>query len=564
MLLIDAKRTVYKLFFGIAAACLALFAAATAQTRVSPDKEVEQTLTRMSVSKEAVRVSPKPKVLALAAAVDPNAPSAALAKIADDLTKLQKRARPKAATMLGRAANNFKSANKHLFAPQPDRGQALSAIEAGIKAMAAAQKAPGGKSLSRRIDALSKDAVAVARRLAAPSVEVAGRRQTTDRARTMASSALGDGDLAVAEGNYVVAIAQFNQGYNFAADVIEFDLGTFEQNIKDAMSGQVVGYAYSIGINGEVAAEFGAGMARNSADGLIVQSPTKEMYIASMSKTLSAVALLKILDKKGISINTPIAGFLPDDWALGPNVEDITFFHLLTHRSGLSKAGTQTYADLKAGIANGTASTSDDQLSDYTNHNFSLMRILIPIIAIDPGVIQNWANVWPIEDVYAAWYAIYVKDNVLAPAGVNKSACAPSEDANSRTLLYAMSNPAASGFDPGDWTDQCGATGWYLSANELTSFLAHLRFTEDILNDDTRTMMDELFLGWLNPDEFLGFIEGDYGVYRSHGGDYPSGSVPGMTGCMMNFHINVQATLLINSRGGNLGGHACAALKKCL
>lgn len=70
-----------------------------------------------------------------------------------------------------------------------------------------------------------------------------------------------------------------------------------------------------------------------------------------------------------------------------------------------------------------------------------------------------------------------------------------------------------------------------------------------------------LFLGWLDPVAFGAYVSGTFADYRAHGGDYPLSDVPGMTGCMMNFHINVQASLLINSRGGDLGGHACALLR---
>jgi hypothetical protein len=35
-----------------------------------------------------------------------------------------------------------------------------------------------------------------------------------------------------------------------------------------------------------------------------------------------------------------------------------------------------------------------------------------------------------------------------------------------------------------------------------------------------------------------------------------------MTGCMMNYPIEVEAVVIINSRGGSLGGgHACAVLR---
>ena len=44
--------------------------------------------------------------------------------------------------------------------------------------------------------------------------------------------------------------------------------------------------------------------------------------------------MTRLLLKKGIPFDTPIAGYLPTYWAKGPNVGKITFRHLMTHRRG--------------------------------------------------------------------------------------------------------------------------------------------------------------------------------------------------------------------------------------
>ena len=41
--------------------------------------------------------------------------------------------------------------------------------------------------------------------------------------------------------------------------------------------------------------------------------------IASVSKTITAAAVLKLLNDKGISVDTTVYNYLPTDWKLGNN-----------------------------------------------------------------------------------------------------------------------------------------------------------------------------------------------------------------------------------------------------
>lgn len=70
--------------------------------------------------------------------------------------------------------------------------------------------------------------------------------------------------------------------------------------------------------------------------------------------------------------------------------------------------------------------------------------------------------------------------------------------------------------------------------------------------------MDGGFLGWLDPVVYGPWVQGTWGTYRAHAGDFDN-----MTGCIMNFPsaahpdfpgVKVQASLLVNSDGGTHGG----------
>lgn len=377
-------------------------------------------------------------------------------------------------------------------------------------------------------------------------------------------------DEHVALGQFGSAVATFGEAATTFANPLSFDLEGFEQRIRDRLDGETVGYAYSIASNGVQVAADGEGVARAGADvpegiALPPQSPSKEMYTMSMSKTISAVALLQALDEEGISVDSPISPHLPEEWDQGPGVWLITFRNLLTHTSGLPEGAgsgaqeTQSLAALEDVISQGSSGIVELEDAPYVNTNFSLLRVLIPRITIGADVISAYTNVLPEDEVYAGLYADWVRAHVFVPAGIDASTCGPDEPQHKQTFGYLVGAPDVPGYQAGDWSLGCGATGWHLSANELGSFLAHLRFTSELLSPADRQLMDSGFLGWLNPKIF---VTGVWGEYRGHGGDSHNGdSVAGMTGCMMNFPNGVQAALLVNSRGGDLGDHACTLLR---
>ena len=99
------------------------------------------------------------------------------------------------------------------------------------------------------------------------------------------------------------------------------------------------------------------------------------------------MALLKLLHDRGISVDSPIAPHLPNDWAKAPGLGLIRFSDLLRHTSGLdtNDSSTQTLTSLRDVIATDFSGTLPyTPRPPYVNANFGLLRILIPRIAT-PG-----------------------------------------------------------------------------------------------------------------------------------------------------------------------------------
>jgi CubicO group peptidase (beta-lactamase class C family) len=505
------------------------------------------------------------------AAPDPNAPATLLFAALQGLDRLflSREAadlRPPQLRRLETARNETALAFER-YGLSDDLGTVIGHIGAGARALQAVAPSPRDP-LHATLNRVSEHLALAARGIAHDLLAVG--RSAGMRVELISSleQRMLVADRTLALGQYVAAIGQWGGATNLASNGISFDIGLFEQNLRDALEGQTIGNAYAIVRNGVLYGDMPDGKARTSTDPPETdQSTTKEMYIASISKTISTLALLIALEEANVSVDAAISPYLPESWAQGPNVSAITFRHLMTHRSGLDPGGLsagsaagQSLATLEQIIQDGSAGVIDFDDAPYVNANFSLMRVLIPQVTTGQAVIDAYANVLELDLIYAALYAQYVQLKVFTPAGISAPECAPSEAADVRTLYYSVTAPGP-GTDWGDWSLACGATGYYLSAIDLAAILAFVRYTDWIIDTQTRQAMDDGFLGWLNPIRFSGMVDGKFGVYRAHGGDIGTGSNPGFTGCMMNYPTVHQAVVLINSRGGNLGGHACTLLR---
>ncbi|MEC8555570.1 MAG: hypothetical protein VXZ82_11245 [Planctomycetota bacterium] len=101
---------------------------------------------------------------------------------------------------------------------------------------------------------------------------------------------------------------------------------------------------------------------------------------------------------------------------------------------------------------------------------------------------------------------------------------------------FGDTNP---GQDGGDWTNRSGGAGWALSAVELTQYMAFRRYSNVILSDGQRDMMDMEGYRWQTN-------VGDHGTYLRHGGAFDASYPP--RALIMQFpNCYVEAVLLVNS-----------------
>jgi D-alanyl-D-alanine carboxypeptidase len=370
-------------------------------------------------------------------------------------------------------------------------------------------------------------------------------------------------------GFFSISTAQA-QGINtkIATNTKEFDINLFEQNIRKALDGKSVGYAYAINLNGQLKKEGAGGYAvlpqDMPTDGIKIdpkgtaQSARKRMNIASVTKTITATTVLKIIQDKlakdypNLTIDSKVNAFLPASWKRGPGVEALTFKELMSQFSGMNLEGGTDLAGLKLWIETGVTRPKSEY--KYKNSNLAIFRIIIPYMLSTPLIrksLDAHAQMNPdsFNTLISNQYIDAVNKLVLEPMGILNASC-KSEGDFLPTRLYTSLDTKKKGTLTGDWTLTSGGGGWYLSAVNLAQFLAHLRYDNKILTPATRKLMNDNYLGWMSPEGGWP-VTGDFGVYHSHEGDLHYGDDPknGMTSIIMNYPNGAQVVILVNSLG---------------
>lgn len=252
----------------------------------------------------------------------------------------------------------------------------------------------------------------------------------------------------------------------------------FGESFHAAIKDSVAGYALRIGKNGQTIYTLQWNWAQTPADSSLGWNPNRRMHIASVSKLMTGIAMVRLLHEKNISLDTKIINYLPSYWSKGSNINDITFRHLLTHRSGFSTGGSSSnYPFMKSNVAAGVSGVGS---YDYENMNFGLCRILIAVIN---GNINKNANfggffndlIWDAVTINA--YEDYVKQKVFAPAGVSGPALTkPGSPA--RAYPFPV---AGNGWNSGNLTSMAGGAAWHMSINEILAVMHTFRRTGNIV-----------------------------------------------------------------------------------
>lgn len=269
------------------------------------------------------------------------------------------------------------------------------------------------------------------------------------------------------------------------------DVDRFEQEIRDRMSPFVVGFSYAIAQDGRVVRK-GAGGARraptatNGLAGPLMFEDDTIHEIASTSKTVTLVAVLKALRERGVSVDSPVSPFLPADWTRGPGMDTVTFRQLLSHgikptrTLGLRHPGnlckTDFYGCLREAVAGGM--TVD---AGYNNIHYTIFRVILPFV-VDPVGMTNLflteLNGSARNEAFSEVFRTRIR-TVLQSAGVDADFKYVYGNGVSGAYRYTWGTPPTDelypliSFSLDDYL-QAGSGGLKMSAPEYAQFLSRL------------------------------------------------------------------------------------------
>jgi CubicO group peptidase (beta-lactamase class C family) len=315
-----------------------------------------------------------------------------------------------------------------------------------------------------------------------------------------------------------------------------FDVAEFEKRLKAGFTGKVPGFSYAISTGNGVKAFGGVGSFRLTQDKPeLAANANIPLYVASMNKTITAAALIKLLGEKGISLDATMAPYLPTDWKKGTGISTITFRHLLTHNTRFTETTWwQFYPELKAMVAAGAV----DKEVRYRNVNYNLMRVLIAsLLGFTPGT-DDTKN----SETSAKMYRDYVQTAVLSKCLISPEKARYTHDPNAvAPLNYPNPWTGKNGITTGDLSLNSGAQGIYLSALNYAQALNYILFTDNVLNATQRKAMFDGNLGMFSQ-------ETPRGKAWNHSGYLPQdGNGGAFLGSWYIFPGEVRLVLLLNT-----------------
>jgi CubicO group peptidase (beta-lactamase class C family) len=343
-----------------------------------------------------------------------------------------------------------------------------------------------------------------------------------------------------------------------------------------------MGYSWAVAKAGGVFHDGAAGLARSMGDGGVLFTAQTRLHIASISKGITAVAVLKLLADEGYDLtkldqvkmldllckHDPSIG---PDWdrcpnPYGPGIDQVTVKQLLTMTSCLpinqgypnvaytdntkwnwlsnflanssqSCADTCTTCNNNKGnncCCNGTSSyccngdCSNNTTYYYNNNNFVILEAII-------------------EAQRGQSYESWVQQHVLAPMGIDTTVFSAVPDPQSSSALtYLDSTDTTTGVYWGDLTF-IGPGGWIASADELVKFAAGVAAHTVLTESQTQTMFSQA-LGWYAGNSPCGGLHLHNGGLETNCGGGDPGCCQGLSTGLVVFDDGTGAVLLVNSQ----------------
>ena len=182
------------------------------------------------------------------------------------------------------------------------------------------------------------------------------------------------------------------------------------------------GYAFGIVVDGQLVYSGSGGYTR--IDNQTVATPRSFFRIASMSKSFTALAILKLRDEGKLKLDDPAYLYIPalKGQSLTTDAPEITIRYLLSHQAGFPEDNpwgdrqlAKTEDDLLNLIKHGLSFSNDPGLQyEYSNLGFTMLGYIIHKVSGIPYEAYIRKNIWEPLQLNATWEFSKVPDSILA------------------------------------------------------------------------------------------------------------------------------------------------------
>jgi CubicO group peptidase (beta-lactamase class C family) len=183
------------------------------------------------------------------------------------------------------------------------------------------------------------------------------------------------------------------------------------------------GYAFGIMLDGKLVYSGSGGY--SNIDKKIPATTNSMFRIASMSKSFTAMAILKLRDEGKLKLDDPVSVYIPEmkGQQLTTDAPAITVRNLLTHSAGFPEDNpwgdrqlADTDAELLALIKKGISFSNDPSVAyEYSNLGFAMLGYIIKKVTGIPYSEYIAKNIWqPLGMNQAAWEYTKVPADQLA------------------------------------------------------------------------------------------------------------------------------------------------------
>lgn len=184
-----------------------------------------------------------------------------------------------------------------------------------------------------------------------------------------------------------------------------------------------------ISIRGNILFAKGYGLGDRESN--ILNTPETIFRIGSITKPITAIAIMQLHERKKLNINDPMSKYLQDF----PTSDNITIYHLLTHTSGLpsynwmrSKNKPQELDTVINWIKELPLQSKPGEKFMYSNSGYALLTYII-------------------ERVSGMKYEDYLKENIFIPCDMKKSGLLYSKNKSVGNMAFGYSRINYNGFE---------------------------------------------------------------------------------------------------------------------